>query len=554
MNPSPNLKMSAARIARKWVQAKGVPEEAEEESSSSGGRVSGKFLEFLEDTKAERVRNPDTGRMVFIKSLKGPLGRKLQQKLFQDWLGKQQGEDSKASAPKQDEAFEVPAKPKQEEAGTPPTKSDGGSSTKKPKLKVQTQGNFDQKALNKLFGRNVSEQDLATLCGAQGLGEGYSVNIIQDGPDSWTLEAAGPDLEHMERRIVNSGNGPMLVNEQVILYDDAPRGLGTKMLMAQAEAARSLGIEKIKTHAARGKDMVGYYVWPRLGYHGGLPPDVHSQLFDDIAAGKLSEDFYAVFDVHQLMLTPEGREWWKENGKGFDAVFNVQGDSYDILKAYMAAKSKKAAKSKGKRSLLDDLDEAALDKVWLCQTGVWKKLVDDYRSRGSKKPKKKADSGTAAAARNALCKLLSQLRALQQTYWTAHWQATGTAAYGDHLLFERMYEAMSGEIDNLAEKIVASFGNNAVNSHQQLTWMAYWTAQWSEGESGVFEQVRDCERQLQQTLKQTLDLCERVGICSVGLKNYLEDLADKHETNLYLIGQRLTPRRGRQARAKKARL
>jgi DNA-binding ferritin-like protein len=140
-------------------------------------------------------------------------------------------------------------------------------------------------------------------------------------------------------------------------------------------------------------------------------------------------------------------------------------------------------------------------------------------------------------ADQALCQLLSQLRALQQSYWTAHWTATGTAYYGDHLMFERMYESMTPEVDGLAEKIVASYGGNAVDVAQQLQWVASWARQWDSRDQDVFERMLWAEQGLQTSLKGILDVCKDV---SIGLVNFLEDLADKHETHIYLLGQRLT--------------
>jgi DNA-binding ferritin-like protein len=57
-------------------------------------------------------------------------------------------------------------------------------------------------------------------------------------------------------------------------------------------------------------------------------------------------------------------------------------------------------------------------------------------------------------ASSLLRSLLSLLRALDWHYRTAHWQVWGEAQYGDHLMFQRFYEAMPDEIDTLAEKMV----------------------------------------------------------------------------------------------------
>jgi DNA-binding ferritin-like protein len=53
---------------------------------------------------------------------------------------------------------------------------------------------------------------------------------------------------------------------------------------------------------------------------------------------------------------------------------------------------------------------------------------------------------------NILLQLLAILRALQWSHQTAHWKVRGEPFYGDHLLFQKLYEAVGEEIDTLAEK------------------------------------------------------------------------------------------------------
>lgn len=77
-----------------------------EEAKPSGGKggVSSNFLQFMEEVGDQRVRNPDTGNEVYIKSLNGPKGKKLVQKEFKRWLDRQKDEgaetaDSNKKAP-----------------------------------------------------------------------------------------------------------------------------------------------------------------------------------------------------------------------------------------------------------------------------------------------------------------------------------------------------------------------------------------------------------------------------------------------------------------------
>lgn len=60
----------------------------------------------------------------------------------------------------------------------------------------------------------------------------------------------------------------------------------------------------------------------------------------------------------------------------------------------------------------------------------------------------------------AMLDLWASLRAAHHVYWTAHWQAKGPPYYGDHLLYQRLYEARVKEIDRVAEAIAALYGSD----------------------------------------------------------------------------------------------
>ena len=53
----------------------------------------GTFIDFLKDMGDKKVRSPDSGNDVKLKSLKGDRGRKIQQAEFQKWLKKNEGKD-----------------------------------------------------------------------------------------------------------------------------------------------------------------------------------------------------------------------------------------------------------------------------------------------------------------------------------------------------------------------------------------------------------------------------------------------------------------------------
>ena len=95
-----------------------------------------------------------------------------------------------------------------------------------------------------------------------------------------------------------------------------------------------MGFKKIVCQAERGADYNGYYTWPRLGYDARLDdaPDLRYPL---------PKQFRGATHVSDLMKTPAGRNWWKQNGTTVEnATFDLaQGSlSRTTLAAYLKEK------------------------------------------------------------------------------------------------------------------------------------------------------------------------------------------------------------------------
>lgn len=139
----------------------------------------------------------------------------------------------------------------------------------------------------------------------------------------------------------------------------------------------------------------------------------------------------------------------------------------------------------------------------------------------------------------SLSRLLGMLRALQWMYQTAHWQTQGDQFYGDHLLFERLYAGLGEEIDGLAEKLVAMAGPETVNPGPQGAHLASFIQEWQGWGGSPFFIGLKAEQNLQEAIKGLLS----DPSLSTGMENFLQGLADTHETNIYLLLQRASPSR-----------
>lgn len=150
-----------------------------------------------------------------------------------------------------------------------------------------------------------------------------------------------------------------------------------------------------------------------------------------------------------------------------------------------------------------------------------------------------SDDGTVAEDMpHPLSELLACLRAVYWNYQTSHWQSSGNAAYGDHLLFQRLYEGMAKEIDNLAEKVVGYYGEELVNAADQADLHAQFQELFAEI-ADPFERGVAIEEDLQIRLSEIYDAMTDDGSITLGLDDFLMALASDHDTHIYLLQQRL---------------
>jgi len=131
--------------------------------------------------------------------------------------------------------------------------------------------------------------------------------------------------------------------------------------------------------------------------------------------------------------------------------------------------------------------------------------------------------------------ILTYLEVSYLFYQSAHWQTRGTDFYGDHLLFQRIYEGLREEIDSLAEKIVGVYSSEHVDFNRRLSCMVtladFLDMQYIHKEyisTGLFLEHK------------ILDLLQEAdqSTFSAGVKDMLAGIANTHESHVYLLQQR----------------
>jgi len=147
-----------------------------------------------------------------------------------------------------------------------------------------------------------------------------------------------------------------------------------------------------------------------------------------------------------------------------------------------------------------------------------------------------------------LAALLAYLKAEAWVHQAHHWQTRGETYYGDHLLFERLYNDANGMVDSLAEKSVGLGNHLFVQPLLQGSFLlevlkSLYGDVPVNPDSGLYPVIS--LRAVLRFLvfgKLVYGVLEQKGLLSHGLDNMLQGIADKHEEFAYLLKQRCKAR------------
>lgn len=161
--------------------------------------------------------------------------------------------------------------------------------------------------------------DYGALIGAPA---GTSLKIDNRYPDQTGITGFGGPIKRIERAY----HPTFIHNEELALNPGHKgQGIGPKILANQVQAAQKVGLNTIHTYAGRNRtdSMIGYRVWPELGYDGDIPAPILN-----IARADFNDP--SITTVQHLLSKPGGKEWWRDQGMGFDAQFDTRPGSDHI--------------------------------------------------------------------------------------------------------------------------------------------------------------------------------------------------------------------------------
>lgn len=133
--------------------------------------------------------------------------------------------------------------------------------------------------------------------------------------------------------------------------------------------------------------------------------------------------------------------------------------------------------------------------------------------------------------------ILCMNEALEELYEVYHWTSKGNDSYENHLLFERLYNSVDDEEDEIAEKFIGLF--QVCFSATELFQQAInYVNKWETTSNCKFCNALNAEKEFVATVTECYELMKSEGTVTLGVDDFLPSLVSNHETNIYLLQQR----------------
>lgn len=134
---------------------------------------------------------------------------------------------------------------------------------------------------------------------------------------------------------------------------------------------------------------------------------------------------------------------------------------------------------------------------------------------------------------------IASLKAIALIHQHSHWTTKGATFYGDHLLFERLYDAAFKDLDLAAEKFLGVFGDECLDYEFQIELLAKVMLKYKNLESSPLEMSLKVEKDFLKFSKDAYDCFEEEGKLTLGLDDMIMAIASQREESVYLLQQAL---------------
>jgi DNA-binding ferritin-like protein len=134
---------------------------------------------------------------------------------------------------------------------------------------------------------------------------------------------------------------------------------------------------------------------------------------------------------------------------------------------------------------------------------------------------------------------IASLKAMALVHQHSHWTTRGIAFYGDHLLFERLYNSALKDLDLAAEKFIGLFGDEVLDYDLQADLLHKVLLKYNSLEGSPLEMSLATEKDFLKFSKDAYNCFEDDGKLTLGLDDMVMAIASQREESVYLLQQAL---------------
>lgn len=134
---------------------------------------------------------------------------------------------------------------------------------------------------------------------------------------------------------------------------------------------------------------------------------------------------------------------------------------------------------------------------------------------------------------------IATLKAMSLIHQHNHWTTKGQSFYGDHLLFERLYDSVLKDLDMAAEKFVGLFKDEVLNFDIQAEFLNKLLLKYKNLEGSPLEMSLKIEKDFINFSQAAYKCFEDEGKLTLGLDDMISAISGKREEAVYLLEQTL---------------
>ena len=139
-----------------------------------------------------------------------------------------------------------------------------------------------------------------------------------------------------------------------------------------------------------------------------------------------------------------------------------------------------------------------------------------------------------------MCALyLATLQAMTIIHKQSHWLTQGKTFYGDHLLFERIYDSAIENLDSAAEKFIGAYGDGCLDYDLQADLLHRVLVKYNNLEGSPQQMSLAIERDFLKLNGDLNKLLEDEDLITLGVSDMLGSIASDRDTAVYLLKQSL---------------